>query len=783
MAESIACRGHGEREARKNKIIKLLGSTMENPDENLMVLIKNKKSRNQERADRWKKVSNLSLSAPASPDENLRMLIKRGPVSVETSLKELEENYASKPGWKVIGEGGVLSIPVGEFRMIDPPNFGQNKRKKGTKIENYTVGQTIDDLNDLVLTKFNEEKENAKAAGKSEAECEQLAAAAANKLPQFSALRAWQGKEAEIKLKKAVTDMMTDLKIPTLIIRSVSLKAISALKDLGLKLSGDAEIDLVMAYVSGNFLHVVICEVKTSIIFPWKTQGAPPNKQAAEKAELQLTKDVDILMAILAGIPPNQIIFHTLACFPDASFSELQTIFCADCLESGVICQEDLTDLSLLQKKTRVPDKPDPVTTSGRKKLLILTTRCLSDQSLLHIGNREIEDKEKLDTERHRYNIESVDGKMKQNEFVVASPQQQQVIASFTASSTKRHLVLEGPAGTGKTLVALQVAKSLHKSTTDTFDTRLVVTTHRRQRGGPIQEYLVASSGEIANKRYKGWWDIMKTFGVQRRSPKGDMDLIQLTEALAKRWERVHQIVILIDEICYKDILNKREDQSFPESVRMILVLNPTASLNDKTPLTLPPSFLHVTLTTPYRSTIAITRLARFISKCRGLVVPEGDFGSDVEGTKPIFFDVGRDKRKMEEALEHCRKHLGDNATILYSHNLSASVKKMVKKQGKNAGGPWDCSDAADFAGWEAERVVAVTSGYFIIELITRAKTRLSVIIADGPQYPDSMKYFQQAAELGLVEEVQLSEEAETEDETDGGALNDETEHEAKLIQ
>ena len=48
--------------------------------------------------------------------------------------------------------------------------------------------------------------------------------------------------EAEIRLKKAVKDTMTDLKIPTLIIRSVKLKAISALKDLGLKLSGDAEV-------------------------------------------------------------------------------------------------------------------------------------------------------------------------------------------------------------------------------------------------------------------------------------------------------------------------------------------------------------------------------------------------------------------------------------------------------------------------------------------------------------------------------------------------------------
>ena len=140
------------------------------------------------------------------------------------------------------------------------------------------------------------------------------------------------------------------------------------------------------------------------------------------------------------------------------------------------------------------------------------------------------------------------------------------------------------------------------------------------------------------------------------------MELLHLTEVLAKRWEG-RQIVMLVDEIKDKKMLGKLKDQSLPESVRMILIVNPATSYGS--PLTLPPSFLHVTLTTPYRSTIAITRLARFIAKCKGLVVPEGDFGSDVEGIKPTFFEVGNDKRNMEEALVHCRKHLENNATIL----------------------------------------------------------------------------------------------------------------------
>ena len=73
------------------------------------------------REERRQKIKKLQNSELVVLDENLRLLIKKGPVSLETSLRELEENYASKPEWKVIEGGGVLSVPVEEFRMINPP--------------------------------------------------------------------------------------------------------------------------------------------------------------------------------------------------------------------------------------------------------------------------------------------------------------------------------------------------------------------------------------------------------------------------------------------------------------------------------------------------------------------------------------------------------------------------------------------------------------------------------------------------------------------------------------
>ena len=375
-----------------------------------------------------------------------------------------------------------------------------------------------------------------------------------------------------------------------------------------------------------------------------------------------------------------------------------------------------------------------------------------------------MEDKEKLVTERHRYNLESVDRKMKIGEFVVAFPQQQQVLASFTASSIKRHLVLEGTAGTGKTLMALQLAKNLLDSFVGDKEPVLVVTTQLGKESDPIMKYLDTNTASATTRIFKTWDDIMKMFGISESET--EMRLTDLAVALANRWVD-RQILVLMDEITNRDMLTKLCDQHIPSSVRMILVLNPKASdrrvwaQHRHFTFALPTSFLQVTLTTPYRSTIAITSFARFIRKCKcwvrqtgggfpakGQILPEGEFGSDVEGFKPIFFDVGTDKRKLKEAFDYCRKFLGDNATIIYDYDLPSSIESMVKR------GPFACFHADSYFGWEAENVVVVTKGFNINELITRARNKLVVILAgDGARiYEHSRRIIDIAVGEGLVD-------------------------------
>ena len=146
-----------------------------------------------------------------------------------------------------------------------------------------------------------------------------------------------------------------------------------------------------------------------------------------------------------------------------------------------------------------------------------------------------MEDKEKLVTERHRYNLETMNGKLPRKELVVAFPQRQQFIANFKFSSTERHL--EGPAGSGKTLVALQVAKNLMEFAKATIKERsnepfLVVTAYLMKENEPTMNYLDASTGGGANKIFKGWYDLKDEFlSCESR----DTELLHLNEGFTKK--------------------------------------------------------------------------------------------------------------------------------------------------------------------------------------------------------------------------------------------------------
>ena len=148
-----------------------------------------------------------------------------------------------------------------------------------------------------------------------------------------------------------------------------------------------------------------------------------------------------------------------------------------------------------------------------------------------------------------------------------------------------------------------------------------------------------STTASPVKKIFKSWDDLLEQFDTGRTGESDDsedMDIVNLSQALAERWEG-HHIVILIDEVRSQFVLNQlKNPESVPESVTHILAMNPLASTRAREF----PNIHHVTRTTQYRSTIAITSFARYITSCIGQCkwqsVLEGNFGSDVEGTNQL---------------------------------------------------------------------------------------------------------------------------------------------------
>ena len=95
--------------------------------------------------------------------------------------------------------------------------------------------------------------------------------------------------------------------------------------------------------------------------------------------------------------------------------------------------------------------------------------------------------------------------------------------------------------------------------------------------------------------------------------------------------------------------------------------------------------------------------------------------------------------------------------TFLFDNNLPSSYAML----GREAVAHSKCYNACGFYGWEAERVVAVTSGgsRLLLEMITRARIHLAVVLVDcglDILYERTLEQSQQAVDGGLVEFVNL---------------------------
>ena len=414
------------------------------------------------REELGKKVRRARKNSGGEIDSSKRIWVSLGGgLEEDMNLSDLAERERLTPEWMHVAGGGLRVIPVTEFTLssLPKPDKGvvdfQTKRRNERVIEGYPMPRSDEVLAKNLVDKFKE----FKVKGETDEGTKTKVFKTLKK--QHEALQKWRDEKAEIVMKEAIEELLRHLKIPSLVVRKVDYRAnqYHHLKELGLSKMPikDVEIDLLIAYVADNDLHVVLCEVKRPNNEPWENHQRPPTKEIIDKVLKQLDTDIDLVLNLLPDVPGSSLIISTFTCFPDTPRSILEKMFCTACMEM-ILSKDILKDSSILNEKLMIWTGAK-YNDEALENLLKLDTRLVGLHSVLHIGWREMRDVGMLESSRMNFNIKKVE----KGNYVLASSQQQKAIAIARRETDARHVTLMGAPGSGKTTVLLGLVREFAK--------------------------------------------------------------------------------------------------------------------------------------------------------------------------------------------------------------------------------------------------------------------------------------------------------------------------------
>ena len=672
-------------------------------------------------------------------------------VEEDMNLCDLEERKSRTPEWMEVAKGGLRVIPVTEFTLnsLPKPKKGVvdflTTRKNERVIEGYSMPRSEEVLEKELVHKFGEFKIKG--------ETDEVAKTSVFKTlkKKHEALQKWRNTKAEIVMKEAAEKVVRDLKIPSVVVRSVDYKYKEHhyLKELGLTMPDkDLEIDLLIAYVAGNYLHIILCEVKRPETEPWADCEREPTKESIDTALKQLDTDIDWVLGLLPDVPGSSLNISAITCFPDTPRSILEKMFCKTCMEM-ILSKEDLEDASILTEKFMIQTQPGAKRNDeALENLLKLYTRLVGLHSVLHIGWRDMRDVGMLETNRMNTNIKKVE----KGKYVLASQQQQEVIAVARGESEARHVTIRGAPGSGKTVVLLGLLREFAKQP----GKRLIVVSAMAPEQSAlasnykVMEHLDNATKDIKCERIFSYWDrLLINNKINEASyqidsiPSIDGEaypiknhpamINDLATALSKRFPE-HQILLAIDEVVHYNITTRQMDWTklhVPETVSLALAFNITViNRYGDTRLPCDPSFLNVSCGQIFRSTQSITEFMDFVmDKMEKLNIP-GKTATDVKGELPSIVDLGYVKNltHLHDTLLHLKKMLDQEGrrevVLIYDIYTTSEAQKSMIKFAKEAG--WEASVHYEFFGVEADTVIYIGVG--ILEAFTRAKVRLCIV-------------------------------------------------------
>ena len=213
--------------------------------------------------------------------------------------------------------------------------------------------------------------------------------------------------------------------------------------------------------------------------------------------------------------------------------------------------------------------------------------------------------------------------------------------------------------------------------------------------------------------------------------------ILPLCLALSGRYPH-HSVILAVDEV-YAQHAKKTpcgqfydwtDLQHLPHNIHLIMAFNPWMLL----PVKLPAEEICLQFqgNIRYRNTRKIIKFCNFISKMCGLIMPEDEAASDVDGESVGWLDLGEitSHDEIRSALARVARFMGPgDTTFLCDGGLDALHPVITAYEDKT--GEWNAMFTGDYRGHETDRVVYLGSGEDM-EAISRARVRLCVVTFHG---------------------------------------------------
>ena len=474
-------------------------------------------------------------------DKKMRVNLGAGNVK-KVSMKEIDEEFKASEGGQLLLKGGSLTVPVVDYIKEKYDMLSVETTARLEKELNFIHQDLISKgvTEEEVKRGINENEKSGKNQDVSTDDPKEVAKKAVKE--KYAKYQKFQSEDAELKVKQ----VLKDLNLPGLVIRSVfKLDVWRKCSQLYLRvgitipdIEKKDEYDLQMVFADGDTLNWILVEVKNSNSYPWESTVSPPNSSLFEGNKKnkkvgswgQLAKSFTFISKLFPDIPFGKVFVFTA--MPNMPRHVLEKELHPECMEM-ILCQEDLTDPNELRRRLKL-DKIAPSTEISRKLLCIVASRLIGPASGLYVPVRAPADVRPNEEKQLKKEMKEVD----KDTCIILDKAQKDAIEK-AENDRKRIIVSEGPPGSGKTLLGLQILKTkISKAKGETGEDPMVIITLPCgfEEGTPLRQQLEANAQQ--GSQVVEWEKLLRENGIKRVRIEGrgkDFTYYDVPEELAAR--------------------------------------------------------------------------------------------------------------------------------------------------------------------------------------------------------------------------------------------------------